>query len=151
MIINQTPDSNYTTFILLSISIMSFPLIEVALKQSRKIVSFLSKDDTKNFGYKRQISKSVFDSLSSYYEKEDEKVIPKSKRSKNRRVYFPDDKTLPINEQSSIVTETYYHYVNEEEYKEIITYKHCSTNIDYINGRRRRDYDRQKIILLHCI
>ena len=104
-------------------------------KQARSILSFLEKSDLKSFSHKRKLSNAIQSSLINSLESDCEEIIPKKQR---KRVYFADDVTLPSSEVSSLVTLTVEHQVSEEEYVEIISYKDCYKNEDFLDGMRRR-------------
>ena len=101
---------------------------------TRFIISFLSKSDLKSFSHKRKISNSVQSLFVNFLELKSDKIVAKRDR---KRVYFADDITLPSSEISPIATYLS-HIVTNEEYKEIITYKDCYNNDDFLDAMRRR-------------
>ena len=70
-------------------------------------------------------------------------IINRETRKKMRKVYFSDDITLPSSEMKSL-TQEIKHEVNEDEYLEIIKYKNCYTNQDFMKGLERRKKRRHK-------
>lgn len=103
-------------------------------------MSFL---DVKSFSIKRKISNSIHYTLVNYMESKSPFIINRETRKKMRKVYFSDDITLPSSEMKSL-TQEIKHEVNEDEYLEIIKYKNCYTNQDFMKGLERRKKRRHK-------
>jgi len=125
----------------MSILIIKDEINTSAAKQAKNIISFLGRKDLKSFTQKRKISNTVQSLFIDFLESKREEIIPKRKR---KRVFFADDVTLPSNEVSSLVTQTIEHIVEEEEYVEIMKYKDCYKNEDFLNGMKRRDEEQQQ-------
>lgn len=124
----------------MSINIIKDDINELSMKSSRLIMSFL---DVKSFSIKRKISNSIHYTLVNYMESKSPFIINRETRKKMRKVYFSDDITLPSSEMKSL-TQEIKHEVNEDEYLEIIKYKNCYTNQDFMKGLERRKKRRHK-------
>lgn len=124
----------------MSINIIKDDINELSMKSSRLIMSFL---DVKSFSIKRKISNSIHYTLVNYMESKSPFIINRETRKKMRKVYFSDDITLPSSEMKSL-TQEIKHEVNEDEYLEIIQYKNCYTNQDFMKGLERRKKRRHK-------
>lgn len=122
-------------------SINNMYIIEKAIRNAKKIISKKYKNINKE--NKKKLTKKVFNQLLIEYETNNI-IIPKSERKNKKRVYFPDDKLLPINERGNIVSEIIYNHVSEKKYYEILDYKNIYLNIDYINGKRRKQINKRK-------
>ncbi len=116
----------------------------LAGKQAKSILSFLGRKDLKSFSQKRKISNAVQSVFINYLESKCPLIISKKQRTQKRRVFFADDASLPSSEKSSLVTGVLEHNVTEEEYKEIIDYKDCYKNNDFLDGMRRRCEEQKK-------
>jgi len=110
-------------------------------KQAKSILSFLGRSDLKSFSHKRKISNAIQSVFIDFMESKREEIIPKKQR---KRVFFADDITLPSSEIAPLVSQTIEHIVSEEEYVEIISYKDCYKNEDFLDGMRRRCEEQKK-------
>ena len=121
----------------MSINIIKDNINELSRKSSKLIISFLNKKDLKTFSNKRKISNSVHSIFVDFMESRCSLIKNKNKRKITKKVYFSDDETLPTSEITSL-TYKIDHKVTNEEYIEIINYKNCFKNEDYINARKRK-------------
>jgi hypothetical protein len=121
----------------MSINTIKDNINEHARIHSKLIVSFLEKKDLKNFSNKRKITNSIHSLLMNDMESRCSLIINKKTRQIKRGVYFADDISLPSDERSSLTTKKE-HIVDNIEYLEIINYKSCYKNVDYINARKRK-------------
>lgn len=115
----------------------------LAGKQAKSILSFLGRGDLKSFSHKRKISNAIQSVFTDYLESKCPLIVSKKERKQRRRVFFADDESLPSSEKSSLVTGVLEHNVTEEEYKEIINYKDCYKNDDFLDGMRRRSEEQR--------
>jgi hypothetical protein len=121
----------------MSINIIKDDINELSRKSSKLVISFLDKKDLKSFSNKRKISNSVHSTFVDFMESRCSLIKNKNTRKITRKVYFSDDETLPTCEITSLTYEIK-HEVTVEEYTEIIKYKDCYSNEDFLNGMRRR-------------
>jgi len=121
----------------MSINIIKDDINELSRKSSKLVISFLDKKDLKSFSNKRKISNSVHSTFVDFMESQCSLIKNKNTRKIKRKVYFSDDETLPTCEITSLTYEIK-HEVTVEEYTEIINYKDCYKNEDFLNGMRRR-------------
>jgi len=106
---------------------------------AKMVVGFMPKSDLKSFSHNRKISNSIQGVFIGMMEMESSLIIPKRERvGAKRRVYFADDVTLPSNERSKLVTLEVHQHLNPEEYMEMMNYRDCHKNPDYLDGMRRR-------------
>ena len=121
----------------MSINIIKDDINELSRKSSKLVISFLDKKDLKSFSNKRKISNSVHSTFVDFMESQCSLIKNKNTRKITRKVYFSDDETLPTCEITSLTYEIK-HEVTISEYTEIIKYKDCYSNEDFLNGIRRR-------------
>ncbi len=124
----------------MSINIIKDNINELSKKFTELIISFL---DIQSFSMKRNIGNSVYSTLVDYMELKSPFIINRETRKKLKKVYFSDDMTLPSCEIKSLIQEIK-HKVNEDEYLEIIQYKNCYNNQDYLNALKRKKRRRKK-------
>jgi hypothetical protein len=127
----------------MSINIIKDDINELSRKSSKLVISFLNKKDLKSFSNKRKISNSVHSTFVDFMESQCSLIKNKNTRKIKRKVYFSDDETLPTCEITSLTYEIK-HEVTVEEYTEIINYKDCYKNEDFLNGMRRRCEEQRK-------
>ena len=112
---------------------------------TKMIVGFMPKSDLKSFSHKRKISNSIQGVFIRVMETESSLIIPKRKRvGKKRRVYFADDVTLPSHERGKLVTSELSQTLDSEEYIEMMNYRDCYKNPDFLDGMRRRSEEQRK-------
>ena len=121
----------------MSINTIKDNINEQSRINSKIIISFLSSKDMKTYSMKIKTTNAIHSVLTNYMESRCSLIISKKNRTKSRKVYFSDDITLPSNEICSL-TDKKTHIVNKKEYKEIINYKSCYNNVDYVNARKRK-------------
>lgn len=126
----------------MSINIIKDDINELSSKSSKLVISFLDKKDLKSFSNKRKISNSVHSTFVDFMESQCPLIKNKNTRKITKKVYFSDDETLPTCEITSLTYEIK-HEVTVEEYTEIIKYKDCYSNEDFLNGMRRRCEERR--------
>ena len=128
---------------MMSINIIKDDINELSRKSSKLVISFLDKKDLKSFSQKRKITNSIHSTFVDFMESRCSLIKNKKTRKITKRVYFSDDKTLPTCEVTSLTYEIN-HKVTVEEYTEIIKYKDCYSNEDFLNGIRRRCDEQRK-------
>lgn len=126
----------------MSINIIKDDINELSKKLSELVISFLDKKYFKSFSNKRKISNSIHSVFVDFMESQCPLIKNKKMRKKQRKVYFPDDETLPTCEITSL-TYKIKHEVTAEEYMEIIKYKNCYNNEDFLNAKKRRRKQRK--------
>jgi len=119
----------------MSIQIIKDEINVFSGKQARTILSFLPRTDLKSFSHKRKLSNAVQASLINCFESKCSLIVPIKQR---RRVFFADDVSLPSSEVASLVSKIVEHKVSAEEYKELINYRNCFSNEDFLDGMRRK-------------
>lgn len=124
----------------MSINIIKDDINELSMKTSRLIISFL---DIQSFLMKRKIGNSIHSTLVDYMESKSSLIINRETRKKLKKVYFSDDITLPSCEIKSL-TQEIKHELNEDEYLEIIQYKNCYNNQDFMKALKRRKKRRHR-------
>ena len=122
----------------MSVSDIKDQINMLAGKQAKSILSFLGRKDLKSFSHKRKISNAVQSLFINHMESKCQLIISKKQRKQKRKVYFPDDESLPSSEKSALVEKVIEQKVSEEEYKELQDYRYCYNNNDFLDGMRRR-------------